>query len=77
MAAGKKNRTPFDQWKYRVHTLLIHPDAINCVVGDVDATLRAWHEAGCPAYRIAWHLTERYSTGFLERKARMTNGNAN
>lgn len=72
-----KNRTPFDQWKYCVHTLLIHPDAINCVVGDVDATLEAWYEVGATPYRIAGYLNERYITGFLERKARMTNGNAN
>ena len=72
-----KNRTPFDQWKYCVHTLLIHPDAINCVVGDADATLRAWYEAGFSPVRIAERLSERLSTGFLEQKTRLTNGNAN
>lgn len=62
---------PFGLWEFNVYSLLIHPDAIYCTVGDSSQTLEHWWGAGFKPSGVAKRLNERYCTGFLERKEAM------
>jgi len=67
-----KRRTGYVWWKARVQRDLCHPDALQCVAGEVEETLTAfWAEGFAPA-QIAARLNERYRDGYLARKCAMT-----
>ena len=70
MKKRSKNKMPFDLWEFSVHSLLVHPDAIYCTVGDSNQTLELFWAEGFKPSGVAQHLNQRYNNGFLERKER-------
>lgn len=67
-ATSRVQGMPFGLWQFSVYSLLAHPDAIYCTVGDSEKTLEYFYRAGFRPGAIAKRLNERYATGFLERK---------